>query len=100
MTATTRIAPPPPVHILVAEEEAEIRDYLQIALRRPNFVIDFAEDGEEVLNVLAEGLDMPSLFILDVMMPRKDGISTLREIRRQDPSVPIIMLSGLSTAAS
>jgi two-component system response regulator AtoC len=100
MTTTTRIPSPPPVHILVAEDEPEIRDYLQVALRRPNFVIDFAEDGEEVLNVLAEGVDMPSLFILDVVMPRKDGISTLREIRRQDPTVPIIMVSGLSTAAN
>jgi two-component system response regulator AtoC len=100
MTIATRIPTPPPVHIMVAEDEPEIRDYLQIALRRPNFVIDFARDGEEVLNILAEGGDMPSLFILDVMMPRKDGISTLREIRRMDGSVPVIMLSGLSAAAS
>lgn len=100
MNASTRVAAPPPVHILVAEDEPEIRDYMQLALRRPNFVVDFAEDGEEVLNVLAGGVDMPSLFILDVVMPRKDGLATLREIRRKDPTVPVIMLSGLSTAAS
>jgi two-component system response regulator AtoC len=100
MSLITRIPTPPPVHIMVAEDEPEIRDYLQIALRRPNFVIDFAKDGEEVLNILAEGGEMPSLFILDVVMPRKDGISTLREIRRLDASVPIIMLSGLSAAVS
>ena len=88
---------PAPHRILVAEDEPEIRDYLQLALRRPNFVIDFAEDGEEVLNVLAEGVDTPSLVILDVRMPRKDGIATLKEIRYQNRSLPVIMLSGLSS---
>ena len=89
-----------PHRILVAEDEPEIRDYLQLALRRPNFVVDFAEDGEEVLNILAEGSDAPSLVILDVRMPRKDGITTLKEIRYQNRSLPVIMLSGLSSASN
>jgi len=89
-----------PLHILVAEDEPEIRDYLQLALRRPNCVIDFAENGEEVLNVLARGVDTPSLLILDVMMPRKDGITTLKEIRCQNLNLPIIMLSGISSATN
>ena len=88
---------PPPYRILVAEDEPEIRDYLQLALRRPNFVVDFAEDGEELLNVLAEGSDQPSLVILDVSMPRKDGLTTLKEIRYQNLNFPVIMLSGLSS---
>lgn len=87
-----------PLHILVGEDEPEIRDYLQLALRRPDFVVDFAEDGEEVLNALARGVDTPDLVILDVVMPRKDGITTLREIRHQNRSLPIIMLSGVSSA--
>ena len=41
-----------PVRVLVAEDEPEIRDYLQLALDRPNFVIEFAEDGEEALLAL------------------------------------------------
>jgi DNA-binding NtrC family response regulator len=89
-----------PVRILVAEDEPEIRDYLRLALRRPNFVVDFAEDGEEVLHVLAKGVDTPSLLILDVMMPRKDGIATLKEIRYQNLNLPIIMLSGVSSATN
>ena len=89
-----------PFRILVAEDEPEIRDYLQIALRRPNFVIDFAGDGEEVLHALAKGVDTPSLLILDVMMPRKDGITTLKEIRHQNLNLPIIMLSGGSSATN
>jgi two-component system response regulator AtoC len=87
-----------PFRILIAEDEPEIRDYLQFALRRPNLVVDFAEDGEEVINALANGVDMPALLILDVMMPRKDGITTLKEIRCHNASLPIIMLSGIPSA--
>jgi two-component system, NtrC family, response regulator AtoC len=87
-----------PLHILVAEDEPEIREYLQLALRRPNFVVDFAENGEEVLSALATGVDTPDLVILDVVMPRKDGITTLKEIRCQNLSLPILMLSGISSA--
>jgi two-component system, NtrC family, response regulator AtoC len=89
-----------PYRILVAEDEPEIRNHLQVALRRPNFVVDFAEDGEEILNVLAEGIDRPSLVILDARMAGKDGITTLKEIRDQNLSLPIIMLSGLSSATN
>ena len=96
MNSTVTQLSPPPVRILVAEDEPEIRDYLQLALRRPNFIIDFAENGEEVLSLLAQGGDTPALIILDVIMPYRDGISTLREIRKKDPALPIIMLSGLS----
>ena len=98
INAATRLSTP--FRILVAEDEPEIRDYLQIALRRPNFVVDFAGDGEEVLHALAKGVDMPSLLILDVMMPRKDGITTLKEIRHQNLKLPIIMLSGASSATN
>jgi len=95
--------PPPgtlPLHILVADDEPEIRDYLQVALAGPNCVVDCAEDGEELMNVLAKCERQPSLVILDVMMPRKGGLSTLKEIRRKDPNLPVIMLSGLSTQGS
>jgi two-component system, NtrC family, response regulator AtoC len=89
-----------PTRILVAEDESEIRDYLQLALRRPNVVIDFAENGEEVMSLLGQGTALPALVILDVAMPRKDGISTLREIRQRHPALPIIMLSGLSSTVN
>jgi two-component system response regulator AtoC len=87
-----------PYRILIADDEPEIRDNLQRALHRPNFVVDFAENGEEVLDVLARGVDTPSLLILDVAMPNKDGITTLKEIRCQNLSLPIIMVSGVSSA--
>ena len=96
----TSTFPSTPVHILIAEDEPEIRDYLQLALSRPDFVVDFAENGEEVLGALGKGARLPSLVILDVVMPLKDGITTLKEIRRQNSSLPVIMLSGVSSASN
>ena len=83
--------------ILIAEDEPEIRDYLLLALKRPDVVIDFAENGEEVLSSLGGNQPLPSLLIMDVAMPRKDGLATLRDIRREHPALPVIMLSGLSS---
>src|SRR5215472_8492420 len=70
----------PQVHrILVAEDEPEVRNYLGIALQCQGYEVEFAETGEEVLNHLAANRDEISLILMDIMMPRKDGIDTLRE---------------------
>ncbi len=94
---------PPSVHplrVLIAEDESELRSYLQLALRRPNLVIDFVENGEDALAYLAQRADKPALIILDVVMPHKDGLTTLREIRRTYADLPIIMLSGVSSTGT
>ena len=98
------ISPQPPsvhpLHVLIAEDEPELRGYLQLALRRPNLVIDFVENGDEALRYLAQRAEKPALVILDVVMPHKDGITTLREIRRIYAELPIIMLSGATSAST
>jgi two-component system, NtrC family, response regulator AtoC len=98
------ISPQPPsvhpLHVLIAEDEPELRGYLQLALRRPNLVIDFVENGAEALRYLAQRAEKPALVILDVVMPHKDGITTLREIRRTHAELPIIMLSGATSACT
>src|SRR5678815_2089936 len=83
--------------ILVGEDELEVRSYLEMALRCHGYAIESAQDGEEVLSVLERDRDRISLVLLDIMMPRKDGLETLREIRRADRHLPIIMLSGASS---
>lgn len=80
--------------ILVAEDEAEVRGYLDIALRSCGLAVELVEDGEEVLARLKENGADYSLLLLDLMMPRKDGIETLREVRQFDTGLPIIMLSS------
>ncbi|MBZ5676588.1 MAG: sigma-54 dependent transcriptional regulator [Acidobacteriia bacterium] len=88
---------PSAIRILVAEEEPEIRSYLDVALRWLGYSADFTGDGEEALARLREqGADY-SLLLLDVIMPRKDGLETLREIRTFDTGLPVIMLSSRSS---
>lgn len=89
-----------PSRILIAEDKPEIRDYLQLALRRPNFIIDFAEDGEEVLSILATGVDTPALIILDVATTSKNGPAVLQEIRDQHHKLPVVTLSGVAPATN
>jgi two-component system response regulator AtoC len=83
--------------ILVGEDELEVRSYLEMALRCHGYSIESAQDGEEVLACLDRDRDKISLVLLDIMMPRKDGLETLRDIRRVDRDLPIIMLSGASS---
>ncbi len=83
--------------ILVGEDELEVRSYLEMALRCHGYSIESAQDGEEVLACLERERDRISLVLLDIMMPRKDGLETLRDIRRVDRDLPIIMLSGASS---
>jgi len=84
--------------ILVAEDEPEIRNCLELQLRCRGYAVQHAENGDEVLNFVREGSGSGvSLILLDIMMPCKDGIETLREIRRFDKTLPIIVLSGLSS---
>jgi two-component system response regulator AtoC len=83
--------------ILVGEDELEVRGYLEMALKCLGFSVELAQDGNEVLACLQScGSDIAAI-LLDVMMPNRDGIDTLREIRRIDPSLPVIIVSGAST---
>src|ERR1700687_3416870 len=83
--------------ILLGEDELEVRNYLEMALRCHGYSIESAQDGEEVLTCLERERDIISLVLLDIMMPRKDGLETLREIRRFDRELPVVMLSGASS---
>jgi len=91
---------PSTVRILVAEDEPEIRGYLDVALRWLGYSVDFVSDGEEALARLRkQGADY-SLLLLDMIMPRKDGLETLREIRTFDTGLPVIMLSSRSSSVT
>src|ERR1700722_4493492 len=82
------------IKILVVEDEPEVRDYLGIALRRQGYTTDFAEDGEEAMQFLSRPGSDVGLMLLDIIMPRKDGLDTLREVRQLTPRLPVVMLSG------
>jgi two-component system response regulator AtoC len=83
--------------ILLGEDDLEVRNYLETALKCQGFSVEVAQDGEEVLLSLHANHTPVSAVVLDVIMPRRDGLDALREIRRFNRDVPVIMISGASS---
>ena len=79
--------------ILVVDDDKEIVKAIEIYLGKENYEIIKAYEGEQALKEIKK--NEIQLIILDVMMPKKDGIETLEEIRR-DKNIPVIMLSAKS----
>ena len=79
--------------ILVVDDEARMRKLIKDFLAVKGYTILEAEDGEKALEIFAENSSKISLILLDVMMPKLDGWSVLRQIR-QESKVPIIMLTA------
>lgn len=79
-------------HVLVVDDEAEIREAIEIYLKSEDVEVFAAENGIEALDIL-EKEDI-HLIIMDVMMPRMDGIRTTFKIRGDSVNIPIIMLSA------
>lgn len=80
-------------YILIVDDEARIRKLIKDFLIAKGYSILEAEDGEKALEVFEENKNKINLILLDVMMPKLDGWSVLRQIR-QDSIVPIIMLTA------
>ena len=86
--------------ILVAEDEPDMRNYLGVALNLQGYGVQFAHDGEEAAACVANSPEAFDLLLLDIIMPRKGGIETLKEVRIHRPDLPVIMLSSASSARS
>ena len=80
-------------YILVVDDESRMRKLIKDFLVAKGYSILEAEDGEKALEVFEENKEKIQLILLDVMMPKLDGWSVLRQIR-QDSKVPIIMLTA------
>ena len=80
-------------NILVCDDDKEIVKAIEIYLVKENYNVLKAYNGEECLKILKE--NTIHLIILDIMMPKKDGIETIEEIRK-DKTIPVIMLSAKS----
>ena len=79
--------------ILIVDDEERMRKLIKDFLSAKGYSILEAEDGEKALEVFKNNKNKISLILLDVMMPKLDGWSVLRQIR-QDSKVPIIMLTA------
>ncbi|WP_430886101.1 response regulator transcription factor [Fusibacter sp. JL216-2] len=77
--------------ILVVDDEKALRDVLEDILKSQGYSVRLAKDGQEAIDLLEE--EAFDLILLDVMMPKMDGWSVLREVRNKD-NVPVIMLTA------
>ncbi len=82
--------------ILIGEDDSEVRGYLEMATRSMGYEPIMAQDGVEVLSCL-HGQRAVDAVLLDIMMPQKDGLETLREIRSWNDALPVIMVSDASS---
>ena len=83
--------------ILIADDTRAIRSALQILLEEEGYAVRVASDGEEALAELRRC--RPDLLLLDIMMPKKNGYQVLKQIRRDDPQLPVIFLSAKGSPA-
>jgi two-component system, OmpR family, response regulator len=86
------------MRILIVEDEARIRAFLARAFESEGFTVDGAEDGEQGLaRALSGSYD---LVILDLLLPGRDGLETLRELHLQRPDLPVLILSARTDLAT
>jgi len=81
--------------ILLVEDDASIREITKLGLTDAGFTVDTAADGDEAL--LRFRHDRPDLVVLDVMLPKRDGLEVCRSIRAES-AVPVVMLTARSDA--
>jgi DNA-binding response OmpR family regulator len=84
--------------VLVVEDDAFLGGAYRLKLTKEGFEVEIATDGEEALVRL--NTFTPDIILMDVIMPRKDGFSTLQDIKRNDSlkHIPVIMATNLGQA--
>lgn len=78
--------------VLVVEDEADIRKHVVRALEREGMTVDQAEDGEQGWAVFEQVLH--PIVVLDLRMPKRDGMALLRMIHERRPETQVIILTG------
>jgi two-component system, OmpR family, response regulator MprA len=79
-------------HVLVVEDDAGVRESLEAALGFDGYAVESVDDGDAALSRL--GVVDPDLVVLDVMMPRVDGLTVCRMLRQRGIRTPILMLTA------
>ncbi len=84
--------------VLVADDEASIRELLSKTLALADYDVDVASDGRAALERVRT--TQYDLLITDLKMPGVDGLTVIREARRYRPDLPVVIITGFSTEAS
>jgi CheY-like chemotaxis protein len=80
------------MRVLICDDEPDIRLLFRTAFEREGAIVDEASDGDECLAVA--GANPPDVVILDLMMPKRDGLSTLPILRRQCPNSAVVVVTA------
>jgi two-component system OmpR family response regulator len=83
----------PTMRLLVVEDDREAAGYLRKAFREAGHVCELAADGEEGLALALDGEF--DVFVIDRMLPKRDGLSLISEIRKRGVTTPVLILSAL-----
>jgi heavy metal response regulator len=78
--------------ILVIEDEKKVANFIKRGLEEEKYEVDTANDGETGLHMAADG--SYGLVVLDVMLPKRDGMSVVKELRSKKVMVPVLMLTA------
>jgi len=82
--------------ILVADDEQSMREFLDIMLKKEGYKVSLASNGEEVLRLIEK--DIFDLVLMDIRMPRLDGISALKKIKAISSETIVIMITAYASA--
>jgi two-component system, cell cycle sensor histidine kinase and response regulator CckA len=80
------------------DDEAMVRDIGQAILQQAGYRVLVAQDGHQAVEMYRQEREQIHLIVLDLTMPRLSGRDTLRELRRLDPRVRVLLASGYSEA--
>ncbi len=92
MPATDQTDPVTSAKVLVVEDDPNVRSTLEQLLRFEGYRVSLAGDGREALDLLET--DRPDMAVVDVVMPRLDGLSLCRTLRRRGDRLPILVLTA------
>lgn len=79
-------------HILIIDDEKQIRDMLRILFERFGYAVSGAQNGLEALKIHAQ--TPADLIVTDIIMPEQEGLETIRKLREQGGDVKIVAISG------
>lgn len=80
------------MHILVVDDDRAVRESLRRSLQFNGYTVELAGDGQQALDAL--GVQRPDAMVLDVMMPRLDGLEVCRRLRGTGDDLPILVLTA------
>jgi DNA-binding NtrC family response regulator len=84
--------------VLIIDDEEEIRESIEILLRSEGWTVDSAVNGEEGVKKIEE--NSYDVVLLDLMLPGKSGMEIQRDIKRIDPTLPVVIITAIGALES